>query len=70
MSVSVFFVFNFSFTGLSGVLKSNMDYENVCHNLLACIAKTGTGEMRNSSSGEMCIMANIKSCSPILCDLT
>lgn len=29
MSVSVFFVFNFSFTGLSGVLKSNMDYENV-----------------------------------------
>ena len=68
MAVSIFFVFNFSFTGLSGVLKSKTDYGNVCHNLLACIPKTGTREMRNSSCGEMCVMADIKSCSPILCD--
>lgn len=68
MAVSLFFGCNFSFTGLRGVLKSKMDYENVCHSLLACIPKTGTSEMRNSSPGEMCIMTDIKSCSPILHD--
>lgn len=68
MAVSIFFVFSFSFTGLPGVLKSKMDYENVCHDLLACIPKTGIHEMRNSSRGEMCVMADTKSCSPILYD--
>jgi len=68
MAVTIFFGFNFSFTGLSGVLRSRMDYEDVCHNLLVCIPKAGTREMRNSSSGERCVMADIKSCSPILYD--
>lgn len=68
MAVSVFFGFNFSFTGLSGALKSEMKHENVRHNLLARTPKTGTREMRNSSSGEVCVMADIKSCSPILYD--
>lgn len=68
MADSVFFKFKFSFTGLSGVLKNKMDYENVCHNLLACIPETGTCEIRNSSYGKICVMANIKSCSPMLND--
>lgn len=66
MAVSIFFVLNFSFTGLSGVLKNKMKYENVFHNLLTRIPKTGTHEMRNSSSEEMCVTADIKSCSTMI----
>lgn len=62
------FIFNFSFAGLSSVLRSKMDYDNACHSLFSCIPKRGTCEMRNSSSGAMCVMADIKSCSPILSD--